>query len=102
MLSTAGYAATGGAQDAARTALEGLADAVADAGVTRITGRLVADETRYDTARRVPTWRPGSGLTPGPLTALSVDDGFTDSPNGAESGAPFGPAADPARRAAAD
>jgi D-alanyl-D-alanine carboxypeptidase/D-alanyl-D-alanine-endopeptidase (penicillin-binding protein 4) len=99
-LSTADYAATTEAQGVARTALEDLADAVVGAGITRITGRLVGDETRYDAARTVPTWRPG-GTRAGPLSALSVNDGFASYPTAANPGAAFEVTPDPPRTATA-
>jgi D-alanyl-D-alanine carboxypeptidase/D-alanyl-D-alanine-endopeptidase (penicillin-binding protein 4) len=53
-----------------------LADAVARAGVRRVTGGLVADETLFDTVRTGPTG--GGTFDPelgAPLTALSYDRG---------------------------
>lgn len=60
-----------------RTRMEDLAKAVADAGVRQITGGIRADESRYDTERARPGWKPtyqSSGQV-GPLSALLVDDG---------------------------
>jgi D-alanyl-D-alanine carboxypeptidase/D-alanyl-D-alanine-endopeptidase (penicillin-binding protein 4) len=56
-----------------------LADGLASAGVRAVTGNIVGDDSRYDRARTVPTWKP-SYLTEnevGPLGALLVNDGFT-------------------------
>ena len=100
-LSTADYAAASERQGAARPGLEDLADAVAAAGITRISGRLVADETRYDTTRGLASWRPDPTLTPGPLSSLSVNDGFESFPSAADPAAALTPTADPARLAAA-
>ncbi|MDQ1518316.1 MAG: hypothetical protein QOE80_4146 [Actinomycetota bacterium] len=61
------------------TPLAELADGLASAGVRAVTGNIVGDDSRYDRARTVPTWKP-SYLTEnevGPLGALLVNDGFT-------------------------
>jgi D-alanyl-D-alanine carboxypeptidase/D-alanyl-D-alanine-endopeptidase (penicillin-binding protein 4) len=60
------------------THLEDLAQAVKAAGVTHVTGAVVGDESRFDTQRSVPTWKPSyaSGGDVGPLSALQVNDGF--------------------------
>jgi len=58
--------------------LDTLADQVKAAGVTKITGSVLGDESRYDTLRGVASWSPSylaSGEV-GPLSALSVNDGF--------------------------
>lgn len=54
--------------------LDGLAAALERAGIRRVTGALVGDESRYDTQRRAPGWF--SWHVPrlaGPLSALTVD-----------------------------
>ena len=91
-LSTDDYAATDEREEVARTSLEDLADAVAAAGVTRITGRLVADETRYDTARRVAELAARSTASPvlDRSSALSVNDGFSSFPTPADPSRPEG------------
>jgi D-alanyl-D-alanine carboxypeptidase/D-alanyl-D-alanine-endopeptidase (penicillin-binding protein 4) len=56
-----------------------LADNIRARGVTEIRGDIVADESRYDAAREVPSW-PGRYLATevvGPLGALLVNDGST-------------------------
>jgi D-alanyl-D-alanine carboxypeptidase/D-alanyl-D-alanine-endopeptidase (penicillin-binding protein 4) len=61
------------------TPLASLADGLLAAGVRTVTGGIVGDDSRYDRARTVPTWKP-SYLTEnevGPLGALLVNDGFT-------------------------
>lgn len=59
------------------TSLDALADRVAATGVRRVSGRLVGDESRYDTERFIPQWQPVvvEDGEAGPLSALLVDDG---------------------------
>ncbi len=78
LLGTADYAASFENQPQVRTSLEGLADAVLAAGVTLVRGGVVGDETRYDTQRYIPTWKPGyiTDFESGPASALVVNDGF--------------------------
>ena len=86
LLTTAGY----------RTSLENpeqfsedftaVADALAVAGVKKINGGIVGDDSRYENTRWLPGWptRYQIGGTVGPLSALIVNDGqtgFTQSPN---------------------
>lgn len=60
-----------------RTRMEDVAKAVVDAGVRQITGGIRADETRYDTERARPGWKPSyqANGQVGPLSSLMVDDG---------------------------
>jgi serine-type D-Ala-D-Ala carboxypeptidase/endopeptidase (penicillin-binding protein 4) len=78
------------------TSLESLADGIVDAGVHRIPGGIVADDSRYDDQRYVASWKETyhtSGDV-GPLGALTVNDGFrTFVKDGARSGAVTDPAA---------
>jgi serine-type D-Ala-D-Ala carboxypeptidase/endopeptidase (penicillin-binding protein 4) len=78
LLATADYAATFENQPQVRTPLEALADAVVAAGVKVVNGPVVGDETRYDTQRYIPTWKPGyiTDNESGPASALVVNDGF--------------------------
>ncbi len=76
--------------------LNTLADQVRAAGVTKVTGSIVGDESRYDTQRNVATWPSRYTVSGevGPLSALSVNDGFAGSSPGV-------PAPQPAQQAAA-
>ncbi len=77
------------------TPLETLADKIVAAGVTQVTGRIIGDESRYDAQRYVPSWpsRYIRSAEIGPMSALSVNDGFMHdsafhaAANPAESGA---------------
>ncbi len=83
ILSTPGYAEYLHSQARTRsdpvTPLSELVDAIVDAGVTRIDGAVVADDSRHDTTRYLPDWKPSyrSEGQIGPLGALEVNDGFT-------------------------
>jgi hypothetical protein len=81
-LSTDAYAARSPQQDTARTRLEDLADDVVAAGVTRVDGGVVGDDSRYTTARYVADWpsRYIDQNQTGPLSALSVDDEVRSAP----------------------
>jgi len=63
------------------TSLEELADSIVDAGVIEITGALTGDESAFDQVRQGP-WadRLIAGKQSGPLSALTVNEGFTDWP----------------------
>jgi D-alanyl-D-alanine carboxypeptidase/D-alanyl-D-alanine-endopeptidase (penicillin-binding protein 4) len=60
------------------TLLAALAEGLASAGV-HTAGAVVGDDSRYDRARTVPTWKPAyiAENEVGPLGALLVNDGFT-------------------------
>jgi serine-type D-Ala-D-Ala carboxypeptidase/endopeptidase (penicillin-binding protein 4) len=80
VLGTAAYVQAAAAQDHYPqpyvTSLEALADQMKAAGVTRIAGAVVGDDSRYDAERFVPSW-PASyaaAREAGPLGALMVND----------------------------
>lgn len=80
--------------------LRSLADAVVAAGVRRVDGAVVGDESRYDAQRYHPAW-PARFITQdqtGPLSALLVNDGFVTWPT--RGLGPVEPAPDPAAHAA--
>lgn len=82
VLSTPDYLARYRRQPQVHTDLTALAEAVEAAGVRRVDGRVVGDEGRYDRARSVAGW-PARYLDQnqtGPLSALLVNDGFTQWP----------------------
>jgi D-alanyl-D-alanine carboxypeptidase/D-alanyl-D-alanine-endopeptidase (penicillin-binding protein 4) len=54
-----------------------LARLVREAGVRRITGRVLGDESWFDRRRSVSSWRPGNELYCGPLSALTVNQGYS-------------------------
>ena len=60
------------------THLSGLADAIVAAGVRKIDGALVADDTRYDRNRAVPAWTAADNTAGniGALGALVVNGGY--------------------------
>ena len=78
LLATADYAASFQNQPQLFTSLERLADSVVAAGVREVRGGVIGDETRYDTQRYVPTWKPVyiTAAEVGPASALLVNDGF--------------------------
>lgn len=102
LLTTDTYAArqTNGVPPA--TDLEAVADQLVAAGVTRITGSVVGDGTRYDDQRVVASWPDrfvGQGVV-GNLGGLLANDAWTVDP--VTPGGPTGaPAPDPAAHAAA-
>ena len=86
-----------------RTRLEDLADAVVTAGVTEVTGAIVGDESLYDSERYGP-WdsRLIVQKQSGPLSALTVNEGFVEWPaQFLDSFRPRSETDDPPRHAAA-
>jgi D-alanyl-D-alanine carboxypeptidase/D-alanyl-D-alanine-endopeptidase (penicillin-binding protein 4) len=82
--------------------IDQLARAIADAGVRRIEGSVVGDDTRYDDETYHPAWprRFYDDREVGPIDGLMVNDGFESFPSAATPGAPTQPAADPGADAA--
>lgn len=82
LLSTAEFASDGGylGQPRRSTSIEALADKVAAAGVTRV-GRVLGDESRYDSERLVPSWNPRyiANFDVSPISALVVNKAFASS-----------------------
>jgi D-alanyl-D-alanine carboxypeptidase/D-alanyl-D-alanine-endopeptidase (penicillin-binding protein 4) len=78
LLRTADYVASLRYRELIYNHLDGLAAQVRASGVTHVTGGVIGDESRYDTQRYVPTWKPSYAATGevGPLSALEVNDGF--------------------------
>lgn len=81
LLATSDYTSRYEQQPHHRTAIEELADAVVASGITEISGAVIGDETRYDVERYVPEWplrfTNESQNQTGPLSALTINDGFT-------------------------
>ena len=82
LLSTPDFAAMLANHRSAGTPLAGLAGDLVGAGLTRITGGVVAVADRYDTLTTVPTWpaRFASQSIAGSLSAVSVDQGWRAPP----------------------
>ncbi len=103
LLATRDYVAHFANQPQVHTSLEALADAVKAAGITRVDGRVVGDESRFDADRYPDPWpqRYIDQNQSGPLSALTVNDGFTTWPvRQAEGAEEETAAADPPRYAA--
>ena len=79
LLATTGYLSTFDEPDEPYNDYAKLADAIKDARVTEIHGNVIADESKFDAVRYLPSW-PKRYITAnevGPLGALMVNDGFT-------------------------
>ena len=78
LLSTQLYADSFRNQPQVFTSLDVLADRIAAAGIREIRGGIVGDESRFDTVRYLPSWKPGyiTDNEIGPMSALIVNDNF--------------------------
>ena len=56
--------------------VEGLAEKLEEAGITRVTGRIYGDESRFDSRRGGPDSRYGISPYVGPLSALAYNRGL--------------------------
>jgi len=84
------------------SSMETLADRIVAAGVHRVDGRIIGDESRYDSQRTVASWLPSYTATHevGPLSALTVNDGWTAFPSKSAPTVQLTAAPDPAKSAA--
>ncbi|MGI8493658.1 MAG: D-alanyl-D-alanine carboxypeptidase/D-alanyl-D-alanine endopeptidase [Acidimicrobiales bacterium] len=78
LLRTPGYAAGLPFPEPTYTSLVQLAARVRAAGVRRVLGSVIGDESRFDQQRGISTWKPAYEAEGdvGPLSALQVNDGF--------------------------
>jgi len=84
------------------TDIDALAKRIVAAGVTEIRGDVIGDDGRYDRERTVPSW-PSRFVAQGqvgPISALTVNDGFTSFPRDPEVTTQNVLASDPAQHAA--
>lgn len=83
--------------------IEQLADRIAEAGVSHIQGSIVGDESRYEDARFHSQWpdRFRGQNQIGPISALNVNDGFSDFPAEYSGRQSMVQSSDPARNASA-
>ena len=78
LLSTQLYADSFRNQPQVFTSLDTLADRIAAAGIREIRGGVIGDESRFDSVRYLPSWKPGyiTDNEIGPMSALIVNDNF--------------------------
>ena len=78
LLSTQLYADSFRNQPQVFTSLDALADRIVAAGIREIRGGVIGDESRFDTVRYLPSWKPGyiTDNEIGPMSALIVNDNF--------------------------
>lgn len=102
LLATADYLARYERQPQIATSLEDLVQRILDSGIRRVTGSVVGDEGRFDAERSIPSW-PSRYLQQdqiGPLSALTVNDGWTQYPATPGTYRDLVPAPEPAAHAA--
>lgn len=76
VMQSVGYGETMRFPNSHFTSTERIVEALRELGVTRVTGSVVGDESRYDTERWAPTLGLGIRVTEvGPLGALMINDG---------------------------
>lgn len=97
ILETTKYAARHNDPNRAFTNFDQLADEIAAAGISTITGAVVGDGTRYDDMRIVPSWEPRyiDQVSAGPLSGLGVNDGLVSFTETEVASYPGVPATDP-------
>jgi D-alanyl-D-alanine carboxypeptidase/D-alanyl-D-alanine-endopeptidase (penicillin-binding protein 4) len=102
VLMTPEYAGRYEAQPQIWNDVTALADRIASSGIRRVEGSIVGDETRYDADRYLDSWpqRYLDQHSIGPVSALSVNDGFERFPTRDDPSVVLVPAADPAAHAA--
>ena len=98
ILATDAYLSTFKRQPQIATSFERLVDGVVAAGISRVTGPVVADERFYDDQRGVDTWKASYQARGevGQLSAMAVNDGF----NQTDGTGPWRISAQPAQSAA--
>ncbi len=75
LLSTQDYPETQEYPPTSTTSIETLVANLVASGITRVQGNVIADESRYDDERYVPTWGNDiRGVEAGPLSALMLND----------------------------
>ncbi|MFO7572963.1 MAG: D-alanyl-D-alanine carboxypeptidase/D-alanyl-D-alanine-endopeptidase [Gaiellaceae bacterium] len=68
--------------------LDRLARRIAELGIRRVTGRVLGDESGFDTQRAAPGWKPSYvGDESAPVSALSVAGARGNGPNGSAAAA---------------
>ena len=78
LLSTQLYADSFRNQPQVFTSLDTLADRIVEAGIREIRGGVIGDESRFDTVRYLPSWKPAyrTDNEIGPMSALIINDNF--------------------------
>ncbi len=78
LLSTQAYADSFRNQPQVFTSLDTLADRIFAAGIREVRGGVLGDESRFDTVRYLPSWKPVyiTENEIGPVSALVVNDNF--------------------------